>query len=160
MALPNFEKNYNELQKIKEQLSGLVFEKILDGVSKKGWYRIAKIKGTGHPANTLILSISTIYNYNAPCSFIANIITSWKNAKITQTSAIDTNNNPALPKIRIQYDATEGNQCFYIDVYYNLTGVNSIVVRNENILKDKVELLTPSLVENEYTTLQELTISY
>lgn len=160
MALPDFEKNYNDMQDVKGRINNLAVESVTpEKVGTPGWYRIAKISGTGHPANTSILSISTAYIYNPPCSVLVNVTTSWKAAKIEQGPAVNTyTNNPPLTKIRVQYD--EVGAVFYVDVYYTMTGINNIHIKNENILKDKIEILTPTLVETEYTTVDEVPVVY
>lgn len=153
--------NLNKMQdNIEAEFDGLALEHSTpENISTPGWYRVAKITGTGHPANTVILSISSSYVYEEPCSLVAYITTSWKTAKIELGPSVDVNNEiSVLTKVRVQYDNTAA--AFYVDVYYSTSSLNRINVKNENILKDKIEILTPTLVETEYTTVDEVPIVY
>ena len=128
--------------------------------STAGWYRVAILRGAGHnPNNVVILNVATNYNYNAPCSVMLAIITSWKNAKITQLTAVDTSNNPTITQARVQYDETNAN--FYIDVYYNKSSLNAILVRNENILDKQTEIYAPyHIASSSLTDIDNLEIDY
>lgn len=138
---------------------GVADEKAIQ-VSTPGWYRIAKLGGNGHfPNSAAVLNISTGYNYNSPCSILASVITSYKDVRMSQLTAININGAaPMLSKLRTQYDSTNGG--FYVDVYYVASTQNPIRVRNESIINKEIELLTPTLVSTEYTTVDQFDIDY
>lgn len=151
MSLPSIEKTNNTMQNLSKTLQSLQTD-------VAGWYRVAKISGTGHPSSTAILSISTNYMGSRPSSVVAAITTTYKTAKIAQiVSAYSILQN--LTKIRVQY--SEEQECFYVEVYYNSSGSkNNIFVKNENILNANIELLAPALASTNYTNADELTINY
>ena len=68
MALPLIEEILNKMQNLSKTMQGLKTD-------VAGWYRVAKINGTGHPASTLLLSISTNYMGSRPSSVVAAITT-------------------------------------------------------------------------------------
>lgn len=151
MALPLIEEILNKMQNLSKTMQGLQTD-------VAGWYRVAKINGTGHPASTLLLSISTNYMGSRPSSIVVAITTTYKTAKIAQiVAAYSVLQN--LKKVRVQY--AEEEEAFYIEVYYDSGGSkNNIYVKNVNILDENIELLVPVLESASYTNTDELTINY
>ena len=151
MSLPNVEKTNNQMENLNKTMQGLQTD-------VAGWYRVAKINGTGHPASTIILSISTNYMGSRPSSIVVAITTTYKTAKIAQiVAAYSVLQN--LKKVRVQY--AEEEEAFYIEVYYDSGGSkNNIYVKNLNILNANIELIVPALVTTSHTNVDELTINY
>ena len=128
-------------------------------LSTAGWYRVAKINGTGHPAKTLLLSISTQYNNSESSSTLVSIITTWLRAKITQINAIKCTEDGTIQKVRVLYDET--NQCFYVDAYYSVNAVNDLVVKNENLIQNNdIEILTPTAETLTTNVKNQISITY
>lgn len=127
--------------------------------STAGWYNIATFSGTGHyPNSAVILNVSTSYNYNAPCSVLVSIITTYKDARITQLTAIDSNADPMITQIRVRYD--DSTALFAVDAYYTGTQMNDLIVRNESIINKEIVIRTPRLVSGTYTVVDSLKIDY
>ena len=127
-------------------------------IGLNSWYRIAKIKDR---QVNLLLFLSTLYNYTPPSSMLLSILTIYQNAKISQLNAVKFHPNvtPSITKVRVQYDYD--TRIHYVDIYYTPNQPNELSIKceNKNDL-DYIEILDPVIVSTEYTTLDEITISY
>ena len=126
-------------------------------INVNGWYRIARISDN---QINLLLSINTLWFYNPPSSVYFSILTIYQNAKISQLNALTfPNSTPSITKLRVQYDNT--TRYYYVDVYYTPNSANQISVKCENRNDlDSIEILEPTIPLIEYTTVDEITITY
>lgn len=136
-------------------------------VSTAGWYRVATIYGTANegtlPGKGTIIDIVPSWNLEQPSSVMLSILTVFNKIKITQVNAIAVNNNSVpITKARALWD--EANACFYIDVYYAYSTLNSIYVKNISLLDSdgngSVEINTPVAETFSGTSLSEISINY
>lgn len=122
-----------------------------------GWYRVGRFNDVSTGA---IFLVRTMYNYDPPSTVIFSVVNCHQKAKIAVLNAVSFDNgSPCITKIRVQYDSTSYN--FYIDVYYPRTRTNEIAACNISLLPyQDIEIINPTGSFTQYTTVDEVTISY